>query len=106
MAAAGRALLDTGAAGILVKGGHLADADEVIDVLVTPTLTHAFRSKRIVGTMRGTGDILATSIAAGLARGLGLPESIETARRFVRRCIEGAQSIGGMRVAADWSGRK
>ena len=99
MREAGRALLGFGPQAVLIKGGHLAaTANEVVDVLVTATETRTFRSSR-AGSMRGTGDALATAIAARLALGEPLAAAVDHARRFVLACIADAEVAGGMRVA-------
>jgi len=100
MRAAGTALLASGAQAVLIKGGHGdPQSDTIFDVLVTASGAHVLRSARVAGEMRGTGDALATAIAAGLARGSSLLDAIAAARRFVATCIERAESVAGMRIA-------
>jgi hydroxymethylpyrimidine/phosphomethylpyrimidine kinase len=96
---AASSILALGAAAALIKGGHL-DAADVTDVFADANGTHELSSPRIAGTLRGTGDLLAVTIAACLARGATLPESIEHARRRVREAIAGATSFAGTRVAS------
>jgi hydroxymethylpyrimidine/phosphomethylpyrimidine kinase len=98
MAAAGAAIVGAGAGAALVKGGHL-DGD-AIDVLVASSETHVFRSARIAGTMRGTGDLLAAAIAADLARGFPLDDAVSRARARVAGAIAGGVDFAGTRVAA------
>ncbi|HEV2643443.1 MAG TPA: bifunctional hydroxymethylpyrimidine kinase/phosphomethylpyrimidine kinase [Candidatus Elarobacter sp.] len=94
---AATALLAFGPRAVLVKGGHLTG--EAIDVLADPSGTREFRAPRIVGTLRGTGDLLAVTIAAHLARGTPLAEAIEHARGRVRGAISHGVPFAGARVA-------
>ncbi len=98
MHAAAQALLAFGSRAVLVKGGHL-DGDAV-DVLANAEGTHEFRAPRVGGELRGTGDLLAVTIAACLARGASLAEAIEHARHRVRDAIARGVAFAGTRVAA------
>jgi hydroxymethylpyrimidine/phosphomethylpyrimidine kinase len=98
MHGAASALLAFGPGAVLVKGGHLAG--DAVDVLADANGTREFRSPRIDGTLRGTGDLLAVTIAASLARGAGLDDAIERARRRVRDAIVRGVAFAGARVAA------
>jgi hydroxymethylpyrimidine/phosphomethylpyrimidine kinase len=95
----GRRLLAKGAKNALLKGGHLpsprADADVVVDILVTPEGVHRFESPRIPSrNTHGTGCTLASALAAYLARGESLHSAVDLARTFVRRAIETAPGLG------------
>lgn len=75
-----RDLLDGGVKALLVKGGH-AEGPRAVDTLYQagkPPLR--FEGPRLPGTMRGTGCMLASAIAAGLARGDGLEASVRAAK--------------------------
>ncbi|HET9959521.1 MAG TPA: bifunctional hydroxymethylpyrimidine kinase/phosphomethylpyrimidine kinase, partial [Polyangiaceae bacterium] len=89
------ALLELGAAAVLVKGGHLA-SDRIVDLLRTADgLEHRFESKRIVTrSSHGTGCTLASAIATGIAEGMTLVSAIDRARTFVRRALEFAPGLG------------
>jgi hydroxymethylpyrimidine/phosphomethylpyrimidine kinase len=82
MHSAARALLGFGPRAVLLKGGHLQG--DAIDVLATAEGTREYHDSRIAGTLRGTGDLLAASLAASLAHARTLPEAIASARAFVR----------------------
>jgi hydroxymethylpyrimidine/phosphomethylpyrimidine kinase len=97
MRVAARELLAFGARAVLVKGGHLTG--DVVDVLAETNGTRDFASSRINGTLRGTGDLLAVTIAAELARGAALGAAIERARRSVRDAIAHGVLFAGARVA-------
>ena len=94
---AARDLLASGARAVLVKGGHLTG--DAIDVLATDELTVEFRAPRLAEALRGTGDLLAVTIAAHLARGAQLGDAIERARVRVRDAIASGVPFAGARVA-------
>jgi hydroxymethylpyrimidine/phosphomethylpyrimidine kinase len=71
---------------VLVKGGHRAGAP--VDLLVRGRTVKRFEGRRREGTARGTGCRLASAIAAGLAQGKPLRESVLVARDVVRRHLE------------------
>ena len=95
MEAAGKVILETGAAAVLVTGGHFG-GDTVIDVLVTAEGGRRFESPRIdTPHTHSTGCTLASAIATGLAQGLGLEDSIIRARGYVLEAIRTAPGFGG-----------
>lgn len=96
MEAAAVELRRGGAQAVLIKGGHLT-ADPT-DVLATADGVARFSAKRVPGTVRGTGDLLACAIAARLAYGDGLAASVEAARAFVRGCLAAAVPFAGTRT--------
>jgi hydroxymethylpyrimidine/phosphomethylpyrimidine kinase len=98
MHGAASALLAFGARAVLVKGGHLTG--DAVDVLAHAGGTREFRSPRVGGMLRGTGDLLAVAIAANLARGAALDAAIENARRRVRDAIVNGVTFAGARVAS------
>ena len=98
MRTAANELVACGAQAALVKGGHLAG--DAIDVLADGRQTREFVSPRIGADVRGTGDLLATSIAASLARGATIAEAIEHARRRVREALACGVPFAGTRVTA------
>ncbi|MDH6232035.1 hydroxymethylpyrimidine/phosphomethylpyrimidine kinase [Mesorhizobium soli] len=76
-------LLETGCAAILVKGGH-AVGNGSTDMLVHEGgETIRFTAPRLEKNMRGTGCMLASVIAAGLALGQPLQECVREAKRYV-----------------------
>lgn len=93
MAAAGRALLDTGVGAVLIKGGHLAG--DPIDLLLTEAGAEKFSAPRLeVPDVRGTGCALSAAIATGLARGLPIRSAVVEGRRFVRDLLRTAAPVG------------
>jgi hydroxymethylpyrimidine/phosphomethylpyrimidine kinase len=92
---AAASLLRFGARAVLLKGGHLPVGD-VVDALATESGTILFRSPRIATRhTHGTGCTLASGIAAGLAQGMTLTDSVGRARRFVHAAIAAAPGFGG-----------
>ncbi|MDH4043827.1 MAG: bifunctional hydroxymethylpyrimidine kinase/phosphomethylpyrimidine kinase [Gemmatimonadota bacterium] len=94
MERAGRTLVLQGADAALVKGGHL-DADEIVDVLVTPTGVRRFRHPRLATTStHGTGCTLSAAVTAGLALGRPLERAVADALDFVHRAMVAAPGLG------------
>jgi hydroxymethylpyrimidine/phosphomethylpyrimidine kinase len=98
MREAAQAFVGLGARAALVKGGHLAG--DVVDVLADGTTVRELRAPRIAETLRGTGDLLAVTVAASLARGADVVEAVERARARVRDAISRGVPFAGARVAA------
>jgi len=71
-------------AAVLIKGGHLSDA-EAIDVLIHGGAREELRGPRIANGehVHGTGCALASAIAANLAAGKGLADACREAKRYV-----------------------
>jgi len=94
---------------VLLKGGHLEGA-VATDVLVQSSSADVlqFSGPRVqTRNDHGTGCILASAIAANLALGGPLTESVKIARRFVQRCLERSAGLdngkgrGGMMLSAE-----
>jgi len=94
MERAGRALVLLGADAALVKGGHL-DADEIVDVLATPTEVRRFTHPRLAtSSTHGTGCTLSAAVTAGLALGRPLERAVTAALDFVHRAMATAPGLG------------
>jgi len=79
----GQQLLADGCPALLIKGGHASGARST-DIMLR--LNHApvrFDAPRLEGKMRGTGCMLASAIAAHLARDVPLEESVPKAKQYV-----------------------
>jgi len=95
MERAGRALVAMGARAALVKGGHLADATTIVDVLVHNGSPRRFTHERIDTTStHGTGCTLSAAITAGLALGRPLEQAVADGLDFVHRAIAAAPGLG------------
>lgn len=103
MRCAAQAIRNLGARAVLVKGGHLPRQEEgggrqeagrppigseAIDVLDDAGSVTILRSAWIeAGNVRGTGCMLSAAIAACLAKGISLLNSVAEAKRFVNEAI-------------------
>ena len=97
MREAAAAIRVLGARAVLIKGGHLGSraaggvgekVREAIDVLDDEGSVTIFRGAWVeAGNVRGTGCRLSAAIAAGLARGMKLEDSVAEAKRFVGDAI-------------------
>ncbi len=97
MELAGGELVMMGADAAVVKGGHFDDGSgRVNDVLVTREGVRHITSLRIDTTSNhGTGCTFASAIAAHLAHGLDLSQSVDLAQRYVWNAMANAAPIGG-----------
>lgn len=99
MERAARALLDTGARAVLVKGGHVA-GKHAVDVLVTRRATTHLRARRLdVAETHGTGCTLASLIAGRLAASRRIDDAelvaaTRWAKRRLGRALARARSVG------------
>lgn len=94
MREAARRLADFGPAAVLVKGGHL-EGPEAIDVLIDRGTIHEFAGPRLATrATHGTGCTTAAAIAAGLARGLALPDAVGAAKRYVAGAMRHGIAVG------------
>ena len=98
MRAAGEALVETGAAAALVKGGHVDDAgrdERVVDLLVTDETVRRFEGPRVdTDATHGSGCTLSSAIAAGLAREESLPDAVAAGVEFMRRAVRYPLDVG------------
>ena len=88
-------LLELGSRYVLVTGTHAATGEEVVNALYDRTgLVREDRWPRLPGEYHGSGCTLASAIAAGLARGLGVPPAVREAQEFTWRALAGAHRTG------------
>lgn len=78
---------------VLVTGGHLP-GQVCTDVFASLGRVHALAHKRIAGSMRGSGGILAAAISVHLARGDKPLAAIRKARRIVQSAMRAARPLG------------
>ncbi len=91
---AAEALLERGAKGALVKGGHV-DGTTLFDVLQTEHGEWIFESERIDTTStHGTGCTLASGCATGLALGQTVNQATQVARDYLYGAILNAKPLG------------
>ena len=86
-------LLDLGPRAVLLKGGHLSGPDSP-DIFVDGQSVEILEALRIeTGNTHGTGCTLSSAIAAGLARGLELDDSVKAAKSYITDAIAGSDSL-------------
>jgi hydroxymethylpyrimidine/phosphomethylpyrimidine kinase len=91
---AARALHALGPRWVLVKGGHLPQGDAV-DLLYDGSTSIEFAApRRSTEHTHGSGDTLAASIAAGLARGLAVPDAVALGKRFISGAVDASFPLG------------
>jgi hydroxymethylpyrimidine/phosphomethylpyrimidine kinase len=94
MRVAAGALLAHGARAVLLKGGHLAQGDAVVDVFADATGLHEIVHPRLALEAHGTGCTLASAIAARIALGNDVRAACIAASDYVHRALEGGYRPG------------
>ena len=91
----------SGALIVLLKGGHLENTPTVDDVYTDANGAQWLSAPRIAGAnVRGTGCLLASAIAAQLARGIEPLPAARTAKTWLTQQWRAARAVGqGGRVA-------
>jgi hydroxymethylpyrimidine/phosphomethylpyrimidine kinase len=92
---AARAILALGPKAVVVKGGHLADRHESVDVFYDGKDFVEFTAVRVKSkNTHGTGCTFSSAIAASLALGLPLREAVKSAKDYVSRIIAASVDLG------------
>ena len=96
MRAAARRLHEMGASAVVVTGGHLEKAIDLLSFTGSRGVEQElFKSARLrSNSTHGTGCAFATSIACHLALGRGLPEAVLLAKAYVAAAISNAHPLG------------
>lgn len=95
MKKAARELKETGCEWVVIKGGHLQNDAEAIDVVYNGKDFHILRSERLnTKNTHGTGCTFSSAIAAGLAKGYETLKAIETAKAYISAAIRENVHIG------------
>lgn len=85
---------EMGARSVLLKGGHLASGDRIVDILYDGD-ARVFRGKRVnTANTHGTGCTLSAAIAAQLANGESLHAAVRRAIDYVHNAIATAPGLG------------
>jgi hydroxymethylpyrimidine/phosphomethylpyrimidine kinase len=92
MILAAHAFLKMGPQAVLIKGGHLENSSELVDILVTEEhgeiLVHEFSHPKIdTKNTHGTGCTLSSAIACGLGTGLSLLEAVDVGIDYVQQAL-------------------
>jgi hydroxymethylpyrimidine/phosphomethylpyrimidine kinase len=96
MRAAARKLHEMGALAVVITGGHLEKAIDLLSFTSSRgTQQELFKSARLKSnSTHGTGCAFATAIACHLAMGRGLPEAVLLAKAYVAAAISNAHPMG------------
>ncbi|HYI14956.1 MAG TPA: bifunctional hydroxymethylpyrimidine kinase/phosphomethylpyrimidine kinase [Thermomicrobiales bacterium] len=93
MLQAGLALLDAGAAAVVIKGGHRPDTAD--DLYLDRETVEWLRSGRIATRCtHGTGCTFSAAITAGLARGLATFEAVRAAKEYLTAAMRAGYEVG------------
>ncbi len=93
MREAAKAIFDTGAKNVLVKGGHAAAG--ATDILYDGRDFYSFSAERIdTKNTHGTGCTFSSAIAANLALGSKLTDAVAAAKKYITAAIKYAPDIG------------
>jgi hydroxymethylpyrimidine/phosphomethylpyrimidine kinase len=93
MREAARAISSLGPENVLIKGGHLEG--DAVDVLFDGREFFEYRASRVeTKNSHGTGCILASALATGLAKGKSVRESVADAKEFVTQAIAAGLALG------------
>lgn len=99
METAARKLVEMGAHAVIVKGGHM---EKAVDVLFDGTDVVQLAGDRLKeDALHGTGCTFASAIAAQLASGRSLTEAAMLAKAYVTKAIEKAYPTGKGRAPLD-----
>jgi hydroxymethylpyrimidine/phosphomethylpyrimidine kinase len=91
MEAAARELLEYGSHAVLLKGGQFR-AGEITDILLTRDDLFSFSHPAFEGRFHGTGCVLSSAVAAGLALEKALPDSVKDAVEYVQGCLRNSRA--------------
>jgi len=95
MRAAARQIFSRHGCAVLVKGGHLKNCGEAMDVFFDGK-TELLLSAPFVQDVRthGTGCTFSAAICAALALGHELPRAVEAGKNFITKAISDSYKIG------------
>lgn len=93
MAKAAKLINKSYGCGVLIKGGH--SVNDANDLLYDGKEFFWFYGKRIVTTnTHGTGCTLSSAIAANLAKGFSLKESVEKSKEYISDALKAGLDLG------------
>jgi hydroxymethylpyrimidine/phosphomethylpyrimidine kinase len=80
---------------VLIKGGHLRDSPECLDLLYDGSEFTAFTSPRLATPhTHGSGDTLAAAITSALARGVTVREAVGYGKRYIEQAVAHSYPLG------------
>jgi hydroxymethylpyrimidine kinase/phosphomethylpyrimidine kinase len=99
METAARKLVEMGAKAVIVKGGHM---EKAIDIVFDGKEVHQLSGDKVkIENTHGTGCTFASAITAQLAAGRSLVEAATLAKAYVVKAIEKSYPVGRGRVPLD-----
>lgn len=99
MEAAARKLVEMGAKAVIVKGGHM---EKATDVVFDGKDMHQLGGDKVkLENTHGTGCTFASALTAQMAAGRGLVEAATLAKAYVMKAIEKAYPVGKGRLPVD-----
>ena len=99
MEVAARKIVEMGAKAVIVKGGHM---DRAVDVIFDGNELVQLGGDRVkTDQTHGMGCTFASALAAQLAAGRGLAEAATLAKAYVTKAIEKSYAIGKGRIPLD-----
>ncbi len=82
---------------VLLKGGHLADNENLVDVFLDENAKKIFSSKRILNVnTHGSGCTLSAAIAARLALGDSILDAVKNARDYLFDAMKNPLKVKGV----------
>lgn len=94
MHAACARLLERGARAVLLKGGHLDDGGDVVDLFADAGGVREIAHARLDLHAHGTGCTLASAVAANLCRGRSLADACDAAADYVHAALRSGYRPG------------
>jgi hydroxymethylpyrimidine/phosphomethylpyrimidine kinase len=92
---AARALYDLGVRCVVVKGGHLPEDTDALDLVYDGAAFHELRAPRTASrNTHGTGCTFSAAIVAGLARGRAPLDAVRAAKEYITAAIAAAPALG------------
>jgi hydroxymethylpyrimidine/phosphomethylpyrimidine kinase len=80
---------------VLIKGGHLRDSPECLDLLYDGSEFTAFTGPRLATPhTHGSGDTLAAAITSALARGVTVREAVGYGKRYIEQAVAHSYPLG------------
>jgi hydroxymethylpyrimidine/phosphomethylpyrimidine kinase len=96
MKSAARELARFGCGWVVLKGGSIDIEGKAVDVLCDGEELVLLTSPRMkTRNTQGTGCTFASAIAAGLAKGLPVPDAVKRAKEYITEAIRSGPEIGG-----------
>ena len=81
---------------VVVKGGHFEDSESADDLLFDGAEFEIFSANRVkTRNNHGTGCTFASALAAGIAHGHGVTQSVGDAKGYVTQAMTNAFPVGG-----------